>query len=369
MLRVILTIRTKKIMNEFSPAQKSLIISLGKENLHIKEILKRVFGREELDARTAEGREAKRILEEAGIKPVTTQQRWYPEDFPLSQEDMDYIEENVGTIPIRALTKSRFGDVKDFGREEKAVAKFVATIPANLKPIDKKVKKPVIVGEYVPPNRFEQALSLVKRYVDSDITNALLTKQQEKGIQLLVKHMSSYRYQAQISTYEDQPQRDLLESEFVRMTWNKVDLSPEDVGQYIDLCTEIVNNKNLTRQIDLLNQMIIDQTRDGTKNLNHALMQTLNSLQSNFHQSSTRKNSLASTLATKRSDREKNRGSGNATIINLVEFIKEKKNRTKLYNLAIMKQEALKKEIDKQFGLDEMVSVIQGISPEEILYG
>ena len=60
--------------------------------------------------------------------------------------------------------------------------------------------------------------------------------------------MHTFRFNHQINNYETQNDRDLFESSFIRYTYDKPDLTQEEVDQYIVLSSEVVISANIQRR-------------------------------------------------------------------------------------------------------------------------
>jgi hypothetical protein len=71
----------------------------------------------------------------------------------------------------------------------------------------------------------------------------------------------------------------------------------------------------------------------------------------------------------KRSERLKQIGESNVSILNLVELWKEEEGRKQLLNLAEARKEILGEEVDKLSSIDEVKARMMGIDKNEIFNG
>ena len=100
-----------------------------------------------------------------------------------------------------------------------------------------------------------------------------------------------------------------------------------------------------------------------------ALVESINTAQSEYNQCVNRQQKLVNDLKTKRSDRLGNQIKQNASIINLIQTWKEEESRQKMIRLAELKKKTLEEETEKMEEMDELKCRILGISKEEILNG
>ena len=156
----------------------------------------------------------------------------------------------------------------------------------------------------------------------------------------------------------------------MRYTYNKSDLTQEEVDQYIVLASEVVIASNIQRRVEHLQGLLDDVAEDTDgRRISMSLVEAIGKAQNDYHQSVGRQNKLLSDLKEKRSDRLKNQIKENASIINLVQMWKEEESRNKLIQLAELRKKIVKSEIDNLSSMDEVKARILGISPDEILNG
>ena len=186
----------------------------------------------------------------------------------------------------------------------------------------------------------------------------------------MIRYLNTYRFIHQANTYEDEEGRTLFESSFVRYTYDKGDLSQEEVDQYIVLASEVVIASNIQRRVEHL-QRLLDEVAQNTegRRISMALVEAIGKAQNEYHQSVGRQNKLLSDLKEKRSDRLKNQIKENASILNLVQMWKEEESRKQLIELAELRKKLVKDEIHNLASMDEVKARIMGISEDEVLNG
>ena len=180
--------------------------------------------------------------------------------------------------------------------------------------------------------------------------------------------MNTHRFIHQINLYDNGPDRELFESSFIRYTYNKADLTQEEVDQYIVLCTEVLISSNIQQTISVLQNQIELAIQDNGK-IPMAIVEASNTARKEYNDCVNRQQKLNNDLKVKRSERLSKQVKDTASIINLVQMWKEEESRAKLIKMAEMRKKTLEKEIDRLSSMDEVKCKILGISRDEILNG
>ena len=182
--------------------------------------------------------------------------------------------------------------------------------------------------------------------------------------------VSVFRFLHQISTYNIETDRELFESSFVRYTFDKGDLTQEEVDQYIVLSAEVVIASTIQRRINHLSDLL-DEVANNTegRRISMALVESISKSQTEYNQCVNRQQKLLGDLKEKRSDLLKRQIKENASILNLVQMWKEEESRKDMIKLAEIRKKAVKEEIERLSTLDEVKARILGISKDEVLNG
>jgi len=352
--------------------QKSKILEVWKANPKappfLKDISKVVFGKE-VDGRSKEGKAIKEFLAEQSLMPKSSE--YIPkEEITLTENQKEFIINNASTMNALEMSKTLFNNkrLSNLNKETKTVNDF-------LKTVDKKV----LYGDvdevpeevtYRPPKTFERMLFKINKYIHEGIDKEKITSRQKKEVNAIIGYLNTYRYTHQINTYTTQSDRELFESSFIRYTFDKADLTQEEVDQYIVLSTEVVISSSIQATIVKL-QGLLDEATDNPDNvkISMSLVEAINTARTEYNQCVSRQQKLLNDLKEKRSDRIKNQIKENASILNLVQLWKDEESRIKLINLANLRKQVLKDEIERLTTMDEVKCRILGISPEEVLNG
>ena len=163
-----------------------------------------------------------------------------------------------------------------------------------------------------------------------------------------------------------------MESTFVRQVFNKADsISPEEVDIYTILSYESVNEAGIKKTIEGLRGMLDDviQNTDESekKKISMGLVESINSLQSEYNSSIKRQKDLLSDVHGKRSERIKNSIAEKRSLVQLFDFSKQQDSRDQMMQLAEIRKKKLKDEIKRIESLDDLLIQVWGISEQELL--
>lgn len=321
-----------------------------------------------LDGRSKEGKAVKAFLATKDISPLASHQ-YQPKKTDLTEEHKEFINNNFGMMSAVEMARIVYGnnELTNLNQESRAVDEYVKTLnpAAAFQP-----NSDIPQNDYKPPKTMHAAITKINHYVLEGIDKNKLTPRNKKDINSLIGYLHTYRFLHQINTYENQTVRELFESSFVRYTWDKNDLTQEEVDQYIVLSGEVVIASNIQRRVERLQQHLDESAEDTEgRRIAMSLVESISTAQTEYNQCVNRQQKLLESLKEKRSDRLKKQIADNASILNLVEMWKEEESRKKMIQLAEMRKEAVKDEITKLGTMDEVKARIMGISEDEVLNG
>ena len=143
----------------------------------------------------------------------------------------------------------------------------------------------------------------------------------------------------------------LFEAEFVRATWDKPDLTSDEINLYINVCVDYINLKNISGHIEKLNTMF-NEVQDQ-QDMTVRLAEVLKSKTDEYDKCEKRMESLIKKLNGDRSERLKNKQKENASILSLVRSFQIEEERQQMVKLAEMQKRLVEDEADR---LDNMES-------------
>jgi hypothetical protein len=335
----------------------------------LAELVKLAFDRDDLDGRSKEGKAVKTFLASRQIKPRKSHEYEAKGLIDLNLEQKEYISNNCATMTGLEIAKILFKNesLTNLSQETRSILEYMKTIPMNIK-YNNSENENIPTDEYRPPKSEERMIAKINKYILDGIDKNKLTHKHKKEINSLIGYMNTYRFSHQINLYDDEKDRELFESSFVRYTYDKSDLTQEEVDQYIVLSTEVVISSNIQQTINVLqNQIDMAIQEDGK--IPMTLVEASNTARKEYNDCVNRQQKLLNDLKVKRSERLSKQVKETASIINLVQMWKEEESRAKLLKMAEMRKQVIEKEIDRLSTMDEIKSKILGISKDEILNG
>jgi hypothetical protein len=333
------------------------------------ELVKLAFDRDDLDGRSKEGKAVKIFLASRQIKPKKSHEYQAKGLIELTIDQKEYVSNNCHTMTGLEMSKILFknDELTNLSQETRSVLEYMKNIPSNIK-FNNTENETASTEEYRPPRSEERMIAKINKYVLDGVDKNKLTHKHKKEINSLIGYMNTHRFIHQINIYDNEPDRELFESSFVRYTYDKSDLTQEEVDQYIVLCTEVVISSSIQQTINVLqNQIELSMQEDGK--IPMTIVEASSTARKEYNDCVNRQQKLNNDLKVKRSDRLSKQVKETASIINLVQMWKEEESRNKLIKMAEMRKQVIEKEIDRLSTMDEIKSKILGISKDEILNG
>jgi hypothetical protein len=371
----------KEIFEEMTEEQIELAKSLWndgnkdkKDSLALLGITKTVFSdREAITKRSREFKMVRHLLTELKLKTAKGPRPKIV--IELSEEQKEHIEKNSheNTLELACtLFKSRsiaFSDKRYIAVKEYKENFLQSTVEeASAAGRSSENNETINNSEnYVLPDSVAKLAIRVNSYI-SNTYGKQRTNQQEKNLESLFGYIKAYRFTHQINTYPNEVDRKLFESSFIRYTFDKADLTQEEVDQYIVLCTEVVISANIQRTIQTMQEQIAIELDSGEK-IPMTLVEAVNSARTEYNQCVGRQQKLLNDLKVKRSERISKQVKENASILNLVQMWKDEESRKEMIKMADMRREVLKTEINKLSSMDDVKARIFGLTEEEVLDG
>jgi hypothetical protein len=341
---------------------------------YISQLIELVFPdvpEKQRDGRSKYGRAVKKFLAEKSLSAKVSHKYYPKEKKELTEEQKEFISNNCSAMKPMEMTRLIFNDPKISALDQryKVTVDFLNDIPNKVKYSDSNEDVPV-EGGYQPPKSESRALVRVNKYVYNGIDKEKITTKIKRHLSTLIGYMHTFRFLHQISTYALETDRELFESSFVRYTWDKSDLTQEEVDQYIVLSAEVVIASNIQRRVERL-QALLDQNAEDTEGRRMAmsLVEAINTAQTEYNQCVNRQTKLLNELKEKRSHRMSKMMQESASILNLVELWKDEESRNKMIKIAEIRKKNISSEINRLSSMEEIKSRIMGISEEEVLNG
>jgi len=346
-------------------------------NATLTEITSYTYDNENIDSRSKEGRILKQFLLDNNIE-YKNRSVFQRDRVKLTTEHEEFIKNNYKNQHYLDMAKILFknNNLTHLSLEAREVNKFIEELqkkdPTYLDTTIYTPKEAVHnpIGEYFPPRRMDQTLYRINKYLNLGWEDKKLKAVQIKQVEMLQRYLNTFSFCYQINTYRRDDDRKLFEDAFIRYTYDKDDLTQEELDQFITLCTEVVTASTILQQVEDLRQLLRQASEeDEGRNIKMSLNEAISSLQTEYNQCRTRQNKLYKSLVDDRSKKLQERKQENASILNLVQAWKDEERRKSIINLAEAQKQNLEEEAKRLSSMDELKAVIRGIDIDEMVHG
>jgi len=343
--------------------QQKYIDENYKETPNLIELTKSVFMDTNLDGRSREGRAVREYMAAKDYKYKTTK---HPKvkGVNLSADNKEFILENVdGGMKAFEIATLLFEDrrITPLSKETLTVAEFISkNAPEQVHHAD------TALGEkYKPAKDLGAIIEKVNSCADQTLSTEKLTVQVKKGLETLLGFLKAPRLVQTINNYTNQNHRDLFEAEFIRATWDKPDLTSDEVNLYINVCIDYVNLMNIQKAVDKLNHMF-EQCEDQ-REMTVRLAELLKTKSEEYNQCEKRMESLITRLNGDRAKRVQNKHQQNASILSLVQLFQEEEEREVMIKIAEMQKDLVQEEADNLESMPDWKARVLGLRKEDVI--
>lgn len=348
---------------ELSEDQKQIIIENSNSISDLTELTALVFpDKSGLDGRSKEGRAVRAFLVSEGIN-YQTKHILPKENIALDEEQKEFVSNNSSDgLNAFQIAGMLFPETNITGtsKEYEAVLSFIdGNDSLALHPSEDVAGK-----KYSPPKAISKIIKKINDYCSTEIDEKKLNVGDRRGVESLGKFLASPRFIQIINNYTSSEDRDLFEAEFIRATWDKPDLTSDEINLYINVCMDYIHLKNIQGAISKLNRMF-DDTEDQ-QDLTVRLAELLKTKSEEYNQCEKRMESLIQKLQGDRSKRIASKQRQNSSILALVQLFQEEEERKVMVKIAELQRRAAKKEASELESMPDWKARVLGISKEDV---
>lgn len=352
-------------MNELTEEQKKYIRENYIQIPDVDRLTKNIFQNEALDGRNKEGKLVAAYMLEMGYKYKTKVHKKVKKiSFTVEQKDLikEYAEDGLNSIQIAQLI-FQDREVKNLSAEQRAVADFLKTNNPDFIKTNKDINEDFV---YSPPKSNEKIIKKIIEYTGEEFQKDfdLLKRDEREMVVNLKKYLSSPRFTQLMNTYTNVDAK-LFEAEFVRATWDKSDLTADEINLYINVCVDYINLKTIQKNMEKLNRMF-DDVEDQTE-MSVKLAEILKAKSAEYHQCEQRQESLIKKLNGDRSARMKNKQEKFASILSLVQSFQEEEERNRMVELAEKQKLLVGEEAEKLENMDSWKARVLGLRKKDVI--
>ena len=348
---------------ELSEEQKKFIDENANKIKNLIDLTKQCFEDDTLDGRSKQGRAVRKYLVENCIDYKTTG-RELVEVIELTQQQKDFILEQAEQgLSSLEIAKIIFADkqVKPLSNEQRTVLAYIREINPDIMPS----QDSGALHSYIAPKSPSRIIKKINDATGLGLDDSKINRQKQICIEKLGINLSNSRFLKIINNYLNESDRILFEHEFIRLTWDKPDLTADEINLYLNACKEVINLEVISSHLNKLNDMF-DIADDQTE-MSVRLAEIIKAKSQEYHQCETRIENLTKKLQGDRAERMKKSQKENASFLSIVQLFQEEEERKNMVRIAEMQKLAVKEECEKLEGMAEWKARILGISQQDVI--
>jgi len=330
---------------------------------NLNELTQKCFRDDDLDGRTKEGRAVRKYLIENNIDYKTTRRK--PQDkIELNDSQKEFIiqqaQEGMSSLEIAKLIFPE-KRVKPLSNEQRTVLAHINEVNPDFVPS----QDSAAVNDYVPPKSPSRVVKKINDATGLELDDRKLNRQKQICVDKLQINLSNSRFLKIINNYLNKPDRELFEQEFIRLSWDKPDLTADEINLYLNVCKEVINLEVVSAHLNKLNDMF-DVADDQTE-MTVRLAEIIKAKSQEYHQCETRIENLTKKLQGDRAERMKKSQKNNASFLSIVQMFQEEEERKNMVRMAEMQKKLIKEEAERMEGMAEWKARILGISQDDAI--
>jgi|TARA_R100001460_G_scaffold50339_2_gene88670 hypothetical protein len=348
---------------DLSEEQKQFLKENAAKITSLIDLTRQCFEDEKLDGRSKEGRAVRKFLVENSINFKTTATS-RTEDIELTQQQKDFILEQAESgLSSLEIAKIIFPErnVKSLSNEQRTVLAFIRDVNPDIIPS----QDGAALNSYISPKSLSRIIKKINDATGLDLDDAKLNRQKQVCAEKLGINLNNSRFLKIINNYLNQEDRVLFEHEFIRLTWDKPDLTADEINLYLNACKEVINLEVISSHLNKLNDMF-DIADDQTE-MSVRLAEIIKAKSGEYHQCETRIENLTKKLQGDRAERMKKNQKENASFLSIVQSFQEEEERKTMVRIAEMQKQSIKKEAERLEGMAEWKARVLGISQEDVV--
>jgi len=350
-------------MMELDEEKKQFLLENSAKITNLIDLTRQCFDDEELDGRSKEGRAVRKFLVENSINFKTTATS-RTEDINLTEQQKNFILEQAESgLSSLEIAKIIFPEknVKSLSNEQRTVLAFIRDVNPDIIPS----QDGAALHSYISPKSPSRIIKKINDATGLNLDESKLNRQKQICVERLGVNLSNSRFLKIINNYLNQEDRNLFEHEFTRLTWDKPDLTADELNLYLNVCKEVINLEVVSSHLNKLNDMF-DIADDQTE-MSVRLAEIIKAKSGEYHQCETRIENLTKKLQGDRAERMKKNQKENASFLSIVQLFQEEEERKTMVRIAEMQKQAIKKEAERLEGLAEWKARVLGISQEDVI--
>ncbi len=329
----------------------------------LNKLTQKCFDNKELKGSSREGRAVRAFLVENGLKFKTTKfERAEPITFTQQQKEFIFRQANDGASSYE-IAQLIFPDRKviKLGLEQRAVLAYIQGVNPDFVPS----KETAALTSYIPPKATARLVKKINDAVGLNLEESKLSRQYNICVDKLRINLANSRFVKIMNNFLSQDDRNLFEEEFVRLTWDKPDLTADEINLYMNVCKEVINLELITKHMHKLNELFEDS--DGQEDMTMRLAEIIKAKSAEYHQCEQRIENLTKKLQGDRAERMKSKNRGSMTFLSVVQLFQEEEERKNMLKIVEMQKQLIEEEAHRLESMDMWKARVLGVSIDEVV--
>lgn len=343
--------------------QKQLILdNFNKGVTDVNLLTKVVCGNDKKDGRDIEGIAVRKFLVASKLNYKTKHNAPPGPDVSLTEENKQLIRDgmtqNKTTI---SMAREIFGQgVNNLSKEWRAVLSFMREENPDYRP-----DAPNDAGKYYAPSDIARVVKKINESVGIDLNPEKISGKYKQYVDKVKQNLNSLRFIRVCDSYVSQKDRDLFEQQFIASTWDKPDLTADEIILYINLCKDVVTAECLSFHISTMNSFF--ESMEDAGELTQRFSDTLKAKTSEYNECQNRIDKRIQKLQGDRSKRLDSQGKDETSFISIVQLAQDEQERKNMLRLAELQRAAISEEANRLENMEEFRCRIMGVSKEDVI--
>lgn len=229
--------------------------------------------------------------------------------------------------------------------------------------------------EYHAPKNANNLIGILNRFGVGQredgraLSTTDVTPAEQKQLEALLRHMRRPTFKVEAEKFTRRIDREIFEENFLSSCWNKPDLAPEHVLQYITLASLSVQRNQADRLARKLNDRFEASLEDSGQRLSKTEVDALKETAAKQTEYVKQVNTLIRTLEGDRSKQVSERLAGSSSMHPLVLAWKSKQDRDRIIaTVRKHKQTPLRQEVERLSSMDAIKAELFGLDPHTITH-
>ena len=348
---------------DLTEAQKTFVRENAAQIPNLIDLTRQCFENDGLDGRSREGRAVRKFLVESSIDFRTTS-RQPTENIDFTREQREFIlqqaENGLSSLEIARIV---FPDrrVPPLSNEQRAVLAEIRSVNPDILPS----QDSGALNSYISPKSPSRIIKKINDATGLGLDESKINRQKQICIEKLAVNLSNSRFLKIINNYLNVEDRVLFEHELIRLTWDKPDLTADEINLYLNVCKEVINLEVISSHLNKLNDMF--DVADEQQEMSIRLAEIIKAKSSEYHQCETRIENLTKKLQGDRGERMKKMQKENASFLSIVQLFQEEEERKTMLKIAEMQKQTVRQEADRLENMSEWKARVLGISKDDTI--